>query len=325
MNLDKTGNYRVNVKAYIPSTLTQCTDAWRNGRVNKVATVMVRAEFANGGIKTATLEIDETNRDSWQDITLDFAVEEGDALNYILLYAYVETNSETDTSRYGEVFFDEVKLYSVDATLTYAKENGDVISEQTYFPGSEITLPGKDVVGFEPVYEISGKQYFAGDKYVTDAKTGDLTITAKSLDAPKTLELAQVRTSGVQGLRYAAFITNEKRETADEYGFIVGLASVYSDATELTFDTSKKYVHGIAYNKSTGVDLVYSYSGNQFGSMSEGEGIYFTACLIGIPSEQYETDIIGRPYIKMNGFTFYGKPITRNIKEVADAAGVELE
>ena len=163
MNLDKAGNYRVNVKAYIPSTLTQCTDAWRNGRVNKVATVMVRAEFANGGIKTATLEIDETNRDSWQDITLDFAVEEGDALNYILLYAYVETNSETDTSRYGEVFFDEVKLYSVDATLTYAKENGDVISEQTYFPGSEITLPGKDVVGFEPVYEISGKQYFAGD------------------------------------------------------------------------------------------------------------------------------------------------------------------
>ena len=59
--------------------------------------------------------------------------------------------------------------------------------------------------------------------------------------------------------------------------------------------------------------------------MSEGEGIYFTACLIGIPAEQYETDIIGRPYIKMNGFTFYGKPIVRNIKEVADAAGVELE
>ena len=81
----------------------------------------------------------------------------------------------------------------------------------------------------------------------------------------------------------------------------------------------------MAYNKAEGIDIVYSYDGSPFGSKSFGEGFYYTACLTGIPSNQYETDILGRPYIKMNGITFYGKPIVRNIKEVADAAGIELQ
>ena len=324
MNFDTAGNYRFQAKVYVPAKLTQMSvQSWRNGSTNYVSNVVVRLHYADGTSADKNIAIDSTKQNTWFDITHDFTVTDK-AIDYIGVFARIDRSSTTDAR--GEFYLDEVAFYEVNAEVSFETEDGEVLDTKTYFPGSGITLPGKADIGFEPVFVIDGTEYFAGDVYTTDASVGDFAIVVKALDAPKTLELAQVRTSGVQGLRYAAFVTEAKKTSASEYGFIIALAESFEgNYNELTFDTDKNYVHGTAYDKANGIDIVYSNSGEMFGNKSEGEGYYYTACLVGIPSSEYETDIVGRPYIVINGVTFYGKPIVRNIKEVADAAGVELE
>ena len=279
--------------------------------------------YADGTSADNNIAIDSTKQNTWFDITHDFTVTDK-AVDYIGVFARIDNSTTTDAR--GEFYIDEVAFYEVNAKVSFETEDGELLDTKSYFPRSSITLPGKAEVGFEPEFVIDGTEYFAGDVYITDASVGDFAIVVKELNAPKTLELAQIRTSGVQGLRYAAYVTEEKRTVSIEYGFIIALTESFEgNYNELTFDTDKNYVYDSTYNKVEGIDKIYSKTGEIFGNKSEGEGYYYTACIVGIPSNEYETDILGRPYIVINGTTFYGKPIVRNIKEIADAAGIELK
>lgn len=145
---------------------------------------------------------------------------------------------------------------------------------------------------------------------------------------PQTLDIAQMRTDVPQGIRVAGFVTDEIRESADEYGFIVSLDSSFTnkDYETLTFDNSQiKKVSTSAYVKGS-KDLVYcdSYDEAQtlFGDKAINDsGVYFMGICIGIPetATAYKTGLVSRPYVKVGNEYYYGDPIVKSVYEVAKA------
>ena len=122
-------------------------------------------------------------------------------------------------------------------------------------------------------------------------------------------------------LRAAADVLDNRGSCALEYGFIVARADVVDPASsELTFNsydrtTGKKlYVSAAAYDPETGKDIQYAV--NTDGSVD------FTALLVNIPQEHYDTRFYIRTYIKYGSpagheFYVYGEKISVSMKDVA--------
>lgn len=122
-------------------------------------------------------------------------------------------------------------------------------------------------------------------------------------------------------LRAVADVFNNRGSCALEYGFIVARADVVDPASsELTFNsydrtTGKKlYVSAAAYDPETGKDIQYAV--NTDGSVD------FTALLVNIPQEHYDTKFYIRTYIKYGSpagheFYVYGEKISVSMKDVA--------
>lgn len=145
---------------------------------------------------------------------------------------------------------------------------------------------------------------------------------------PVTLDVAQMRTDVPQGIRVASFVTDETRDNADEYGFIVSLDTSFINKNyeTLTFDNTQiKKVSTTAYEEGT-KDLVYcdSYDEAQslFGDKAINDsGVYFMGICIGIPetASAYKTGIVVRPYVKVGTDYYYGTPYVKSIYDVAKA------
>ena len=134
-------------------------------------------------------------------------------------------------------------------------------------------------------------------------------------------------------LRAVADVFNNRGSCALEYGFIVARADVVDPASsELTFNsydrtTGKKlYVSAAAYDPETGKDIQYAV--NTDGSVD------FTALLVNIPQEHYDTKFYIRTYIKYGSpagheFYVYGEKISVSMKDVAqmirEAGGKDYE
>ncbi len=146
--------------------------------------------------------------------------------------------------------------------------------------------------------------------------------------APGTIQAAQIRTDvdNYQGMRYAAYVDDERKAKAVEYGYIIALGSSFASEDEyenLVFDASMsesgtntngiKYVTGKAYVKDS-FDKVYSMTGEEFGL--DVPGTYYTAVLYNI--QDYEMLLVGRPYLKTeDGTVYYGDAVARSVKDVA--------
>jgi hypothetical protein len=166
---------------------------------------------------------------------------------------------------------------------------------------------------------------------------------ADAATPPTTLNVAQIRDQAPQGMRYAAYI--ETAQEMCEYGFIVAREESLKVAGSVNYDRLKinesnpgykgsmalsisgKNAHGVKYVGAVAIrgdiSVIYSTNGNEFGSASLDDGLYFTTVLTGITPDKYTTKFTGRPYVKdSNGNYYYGETITRSLYEVAKSIPV---
>ena len=148
--------------------------------------------------------------------------------------------------------------------------------------------------------------------------------------SPITLDKISMRTESSQGIRVASFVNTAVRNEADEYGYVVALATSFADNdyTTLTLDNdSIKKVSGVSYIKHGNTDKIYidartetSAAKDAFGDAALDEyGIYFTGVVTGIPElkEAYTAKLVIRAYVKVGDAYYYGTP---KVNSVYDAA-----
>ncbi len=162
--------------------------------------------------------------------------------------------------------------------------------------------------------------------------------------APETVEMASYRVEnennlgGSAGIRFASYVTDEKKAAATEYGFVVtrkelittsgvadyaklhidGLTADRTDAVSGRNSDNVLVIAGAAFNDS--VNRVYTNDGSIFdnGTVSYA-GVFetfFTGVIYNIP-EGHEADIfVARPYIIVDGVCYYGDCYESSYEEV---------
>ena len=138
-----------------------------------------------------------------------------------------------------------------------------------------------------------------------------------------TLDGATIRTdvndrNPNQGLRFK--ITVKNAENVTECGILLAKKSSISDYEKLTLDAPKAL--RIGTNQEKYRNIYKKETDEKNGSVT----IEYVASIVGIPSDKYATDIIAKGYIKKSDGSFiYTEGTTRNIQQVANAAGMTLE
>ena len=121
-----------------------------------------------------------------------------------------------------------------------------------------------------------------------------------------TVEGAQIRTEGIQGLRFVAKVDRSKFSLttgADaNFGILLIPANMVGNGEEITVDTETVKVVK-ARNLMSQTDEYYE----------------FTAVLLDIPAEFYGTEIIARAYVQQGENYTYSNQLTRSVKFVAEA------
>ncbi len=226
-----------------------------------------------------------------------------------------------------DVVYGDIAVYVKPSNALWLTDSNGENRKFEIVSGTSYTLP-ESFRGIEVSSWTDGENvYEAGSAAALASIAGKTLSPAATAGAPDTLDVASIRTTGKQGIRFAAFIDDSRRAFADSYGFIVANASSLESDENLVFNENAdasgtneygvRYVSGVAYDKSTGVDRVYTTDGAVFGDKGLGEGTYFTAVLHGIPEASYKTELTMRPYLVSGGNIYYGNAITRSIYEVA--------
>ena len=126
------------------------------------------------------------------------------------------------------------------------------------------------------------------------------------------------KTENKPGMRFKAKITtaSKNEKTAfiiEEYGFIFALErTLVANNEELSFNSASKHVSGAAYVKDN-FDKIFD---------SSVDGIHmFAGTLYGVPENEYDTNIVARPYakVKVDGeeYLLYGDAMTASLGELA--------
>ena len=164
---------------------------------------------------------------------------------------------------------------------------------------------------------------------------------------PETLNKYSIRFGEKNGLRFAAVVDLALRKSSatEEYGFLVtrkkllqdknasnDTLKVYNDGTGEVWDDISKtvgltanevvFVAGRAYQKSSGVDLIYDNAGGtklDEESIKNGTAIGITVVLTNIPVKNYKDNFVVRPYVKIAGTYYYGEAKENSYYAVADA------
>ena len=122
-------------------------------------------------------------------------------------------------------------------------------------------------------------------------------------------------------MRYKGYVSDTLRANAEEYGFLIATAKDLGDK-ELVFGSeingedklnytpdNVKFVYGAAYIKDSR-DLI-------FDNDRVNERIGFAGALTGIKAANYDSVLVGRTYVKVDGNYYYGETISKSIREVA--------
>ena len=130
-----------------------------------------------------------------------------------------------------------------------------------------------------------------------------------------------VRAKDPVGLRFKANISTTARKEMSafeisEYGYIISRKDLLDKVgAELNFDF-EKIVTGVAYNKSSGTDIVFDATDDLF--------YVFAGVIYNIPKNHYTTDIVCKTYTKITiggeSFTVYGEPMVANMYTIAKSS-----
>ena len=259
----------------------------------------------------------------------------------------------------GVCYFHEEHL--IDLSLPFQKfvpslENSEglpaspftyTITEDDKITYSTISVPENSTVYFQDGSTLSGDSASTvnvpkekGYLYVNVAGTEHVVYSVSEDGVPTRIDVldnallafngANIRTNGVQGIRFKASVGNTaKALSADnsnyeisEYGFIVtaetektGLKNEFY-TLDMALVNDGKAVKGVAYNKSDSTDIVYAL---------DDDRTVFTVVLKNIPlvSRALTTTVVTRPYyILSDGETetvVYGEITKRSVYDVARA------
>ena len=309
VNLGTTGKYTVYADYYAPEGCSVTTDA----RIT-----------LNGVADNASV--------------MRYAQSIGYAYSFVLTenkqrFAYVAGISTEATENYTPFYLDNLELfYKPTRTASFNANGGEGTSPAlTYYDYEDLTLPENTFTKENYVFagwksSLDGKIYEAGEVIPAAAigKAEDalvLTAVWEHKIIPSSYKENSIRINDPSGIRFKASVRNETKvdEKTTEYGYIVTRASLLGtrDAEYLTFEqTDVKYVSGVSYgydtNSKQNVDRVFE---------RKDDDTFFTAVIYGIKSEKaaYEEEIVVRPYIKYDGETLYGEPMSRSVLSVAKA------
>lgn len=150
---------------------------------------------------------------------------------------------------------------------------------------------------------------------------GTASYPATAFAAPATDSSASIRTKAPQAMRYKGYVSDTLRANAEEYGFLIATKEALGN-TELVFGSEingedklnytpagVKFVYGAAYIKDSR-DLVFETD-------RVNSRIGFAGALTGISAANYDSVLVGRTYVKVDGNYYYGETISKSIREVA--------
>ena len=209
--------------------------------------------------------------------------------------------------------------YNTENNDNYASNSSIIFNpDDSFICNSEVIFEqGNDVVTTIPSINSS----LLNDESNSVANTtSSVTTTAPIVD---NLSSLRIDNSSITGIRFRATATSEQRSSAVEYGFLIGItANLEAKNVELTLDlTEVAFVKGVAYNKESGIDNIYSITG-------DGDYIY-TGVLTGIPVSRYTSYLSARSYIiyEVDGeqIVSYGNTHSASIYRTAKSMDLQYE
>ncbi len=300
--------------------------------------------FSNGYTSTAN-QVDKrlwhtpaASRNTWQRIETDYTLSSIEGFVKIDYFGFGANGVKSGETLY----IDNIRLYFSEAKyIDFEAGNGatGTAPELDFYANSTITLPyntfekeGYVFAGWKS--SIDGKTYREGEK-ITLGNVDEFTLTATwARFVPQLVKKNSIRDTddGIQGMRFAGYVENDKKAYASEIGFIATREELLGD-NELVFGevnqdgfgispNGVKYVYGATYDAAAGTDLVYTTDGNVFGGYrwKDIEGTFFTSIITGIPENNYADKFVVRPYALIDGEYVYGETLCRSVKEVAESA-----
>ena len=240
------------------------------------------------------------------------------------------------------LYIDNIRLYfseQRDTTFVAGEGATGTAPEFKYYANNTVKLP---YCPFEKEgYEFAGwltnidQKLHQPAEDITIGNVENFTLTAKwAKFVPRTVRKNSIRDTedGVQGIRFAGYVADDKKEYASEIGFIATREELLGDK-ELAFGNTKangvattpdgvKVVYGATYDKATGKDLIYTKDGNIFQTQlwKNVEGTFFTGVITNIPESAYEDRFVVRPYALIDGEYVYGEVIRKSVRDIAENA-----
>ncbi|MBO4950325.1 MAG: hypothetical protein J6E38_04830 [Clostridia bacterium] len=282
-------------------------------------------------------------RNGWKTYGLSFEVHDGEEIPDPEIYFNHVDAGYT-------VAFDNFKFYYKPFYATITLEPGEEMSK--YFGVHTVENisttgehTGNDIVaGIQGCLDLAEKAgvKFAGlmdeygDMINLDAKLvipGDMTYTIvwENVDtvAPETWNSNSVRYSineNTKGLRFAANMYKEKIDYMDgthvtEYGWIVTRPELLEKAGLCPYAFTKDSV--LDKPVIVGQNYGYQQTGDEDADRKHLEEddthVVITAVVYGLKPANYKNEILMRPYIVVDGVTYYGKPWQRSVYDTACA------
>lgn len=293
------------------------------------------ATIVAGGNSTNTALV--APKGEWQSYEFKFELSEGTVFPNVLV------NYSLNAADKGSaiVGWDDFKVYYKPYTATVTIEPGDYteFGISTFTGIDTTTATTLDTVIDSIKYDIavSGRE-FVGlmDKYgeMVDLEESviipcDMTYTIvwneESVNVPVTRQQSSIRYStkvNSRGVRFGADTTAELvyDESTTEYGWVIARTDVLEaagiKATSLTKESfggaSNKVIVGKNYDSSVDAD-------ERKHCFEDGSDVMITAVIYGVPEKYYRYEFTVRPYIVIDGKTYYGKPFSRSIYDTAVA------
>lgn len=260
--------------------------------------------------------------------------------NFPLSAIYLEMSAQTETT---EFCFDDLSFMPF-YKVTYLSENGETVKSEYVLTDANGALLKEYTVDNSITTTSAAKRFVGwttvkGEKAVSKVTLNNEDIVLypvfESL-APTSIDSYSLRMKDDKygtGVRFAAYVDNQRRNSAVEYGFIVTLKSLLGDYddSELAFvngDTSTDsgktaggvtYVRGKAYSDAEEIDKIFATDGSIFGADSLGEGYYFTAVVYNLPKNKasYREVLVVKPYLKTADGIAYGNALNGSAYEIA--------
>ncbi len=281
-----------------------------------------------------TAGVDWTSTGEWQ--TYSYSMEVRDGANFGNAGAFF-------SSKVGEtVAFDNYKIYYKPFTATITLLEGTLEGFGTHTVENISTTgenTGDDIVAaIQSELDIAGVEFVGlmdeyGDMIDLDEALiipGDVTYTIvwgeENEYAPVTQEKNAIRYStkvDSRGIRFVANLAadNAYNENTTEYGWIITRPELLEEAGVSPYAFTKDTVlsKSVIVGKNYGFQSTGDVDADRRHFEEDDTNVIITAVVYGLKPANYKSELLVRPYVVIDGETYYGKPWSRSMYDTAVA------